>query len=130
MAFLGLGVLALPITFLPVALLGLILLALGTTLPYAAIFSTAASVGREGPTGSGVAQGLIAVLASPAAIAGPPVIGLLLEQTSSFSFAFGAITLTFPAVAVIASWRLHATLKRTKASTQADRKALPSPSIK
>lgn len=118
MALLGIGVLALPIAFLPLAFLGLFLLALGTTLPYAAIFSTAASVGRGNAIGSGVAQGLIAVLASPAAIVGPPVVGLLLERTHSFTFAFGAIALTFPAVAVIASWRLSAALKRAKTREQ------------
>lgn len=107
MAFVGVGVLALPITLLPVAFIGLFLLALGTTLPYAAIFSTAAAVGRKSPIGSGVAQGLVAVLASPAAIVGPPLIGLLLEQTNSFSLAFGVIALIFPSVAVIASWRLR-----------------------
>lgn len=111
MAFVGVGVLALPITSLPLAFVGLLLLSLGTTLPYAAIFSTAAAVGRGSSIGSGVAQGLSAVLASPAAIVGPPVIGLLLAQTNSFTFAFGAITLTFPAVAVLASWRLSAALK-------------------
>lgn len=114
MALLGIGVLALPIVYLPLAFLGLLLLALGTTLPYAAIFSTAAAVGRRSTIGSGVAQGLIAVLASPAAIVGPPVVGLLLERTNSFTFAFGAIALTFPAIAVIASWCLGVALRRTK----------------
>ena len=114
MAFLGLGVLALPITSLPIACTGLLFFALGTTLPYAAIFSTAAAMGRKSPIGSGVAQGLIAVLASPAAIAGPPLIGQFLEQTHSFTFAFGAIALTFSTVAVIASWWLNAALKRAR----------------
>ncbi|HVU69224.1 MAG TPA: MFS transporter [Ktedonobacteraceae bacterium] len=114
MTFLGLGVLALPIPLLPVACLGLLLFALGTTFPYAAIFSTAADVGRKTPIGSGVAQGLIAVLASPAAIAGPPLIGQFLEQTQSFTFAFGAVALTFSVVAVLASWWLNAALKRTR----------------
>lgn len=124
MALLGIGVLALPFAFLPLALLGLLLLALGTTLPYAAIFSTAAAVGRRSPIGSGVAQGLIAVLASPASIIGPPVVGLLLEQTGSFTFAFGTLALTFPAVAVTASWCLNAALKRVRTGEQASGNAV------
>jgi MFS family permease len=103
MAFLGVCVLALPVPSLPLALVGLFLFALGTTLPYAAIFSTAAAVGRTSPIGSGVAQGLIAVLASPVAIAGPPLIGLLLERTHSFTWAFGVIALTFSIATVGAS---------------------------
>jgi MFS family permease len=103
MAFLGLGMLALPITLLPFSLFGLLLFALGTTFPYAAIFSSAAAVGRAGPIGPGVAQGLIAVMASPAAIAGPPIIGLLLAQTHNFTSAFGVIALTFSVVGVVAS---------------------------
>jgi nitrate/nitrite transporter NarK len=105
-AFLGVGVLALPIMSLPLALVGLFLVALGTTLPYAAIFSTAAAVGRARPIGQGVAQGLIAVLASPLAIAGPPIIGLFFEQTHNFTSAFGVIALTFSVAAVVASWLL------------------------
>lgn len=109
MAFLGVSVLALPVTPLSLALVGLLLFALGTTLPYAAIFSTAAAVGRTSPIGPGVAQGLIAVLASPVAIAGPPLIGLLLEQTHNFTSAFGVIALTFSVVTVIASCLLKTT---------------------
>lgn len=105
-AFLGVGVLALPIMSLPLALIGLLLFSLGTTLPYAAIFSTAAAVGRAKPIGQGVAQGLIAVLASPLAIVGPPVIGLFLEQTHNFTWAFGIIALTFSVAAVVASYLL------------------------
>jgi predicted MFS family arabinose efflux permease len=103
MAFLGLGMLALPVILLPFSLFGLLLFILGTTLPYAAIFSSAASVGRASPIGPGVAQGLIAVMASPAAIIGPPIIGLFLTQTHSFTLAFGVIALTFSVVGVVAS---------------------------
>lgn len=127
MALLGIGVLAVPIISLPLAFLGLLLLALGTTLPYAAIFSTAAAVGRQSAIGAGVAQGLIAVLASPAAIVGPPVVGLLLEQTSSFTFAFGALALTFPAIAVVASWCLNVALKRVRASEHIPMSVIASP---
>jgi nitrate/nitrite transporter NarK len=103
MVFLGLGVLALPIRSLPLAFIGLLLFALGATLPYASIFSTAAAIGRLSPIGAGVAQGLIAVLASPVAIAGPPIIGLLFEQTRDFTAPFGIITLSFSVIAVVAS---------------------------
>lgn len=117
MAFLGLGVLALPIASLPLACIGLLLLALGTTLPYAAIFSTASAIGKTSPIGSGVAQGLIAILASPVAIAGPPIIGLLLEeQKNNFTLAFGVIAATFSIIAVIASMQLKAPNRRIKHS--------------
>ena len=107
LAFIGVGVLSLPISSLPIVFIGLLLFALGTTLPYASIFHTAAAVGRRSPIGSGVAQGLTAVMASPAAIVGPSIIGLLLTQTNNFTFAFGSIALIFSSVAVIASWRLR-----------------------
>src|SRR5262249_48243463 len=75
MVFPGLGFFALPMRLLPLTLLGLFLFALGSTLPYAAIFSSAAAVGRTRPIGIGLAQGLSAVIASPVAIVGPPLIG-------------------------------------------------------
>jgi cyanate permease len=117
MAFLGVSVLALPITSLPLALIGLLMFSLGTMLPYAAIFSTAAAIGRDSPIGPGVAQGLIAVLASPVAIAGPPLIGLFLEQTHNFTWAFGVIALTFSGVTVVASCLLKITPKQVSAAT-------------
>ncbi|GCE09925.1 putative nitrate transporter NarT [Dictyobacter aurantiacus] len=106
MAFLGLIILALPIGTLPIACGGLLMFSLGTTLPYAAIFSTAAHHGKQQAFGSGVAQGLIAVLASPVAIVGPPIIGLIKEQTGMFTYAFGFIVLVFSVLPVIASWYL------------------------
>jgi predicted MFS family arabinose efflux permease len=113
MSFLSVAALALPFHFFPCAIVGLILFAFGTTLPYAAIFSTASMAGKRSGAGAGISQALVAILALPAAATGAPLIGLVLEQTGSFTAALASIGLIFPTIAVIASLFLGFVLKPT-----------------
>ncbi len=114
MGFLSVVALALPFHWFPLALVGLILFAVGTTLPYAAVFSTASLVGKMSGAGAGISQAVVAILASLVAVTGAPLIGLVLESTSSFTAALGSIGLIFPTIAVIASLFLGCVLKPTK----------------
>lgn len=79
--------------------IGITLTAIGSSAPYAAIFNEAASLRS---VGKGVAQSLVSVISSPTLIMGPPLIGFLLDQTASYSDAFGTMLL-FSAVAIVAA---------------------------
>lgn len=111
MSFLSVVALALPFHLFPLAIVGLILFAIGTTLPTAAIFSTASMVGKRSGAGAGISQGLVAIMASLAAVTGAPLIGLILERTGSFTAALTSIGLIFPTIAVIAAFYLGFVLK-------------------
>ncbi len=113
MCFLSVVALALPVHWFPLALVGLILFAIGTTLPSAAIFSTASMVGKRSGAGAGISQALLSILASLAAVTGTPLVGLLLERTGSFTTALASVGLIFPALAVTASLFLGFVLKPT-----------------
>ena len=114
MGLLSVVALALPFHWFPLALVGLTLFAIGTTLPYAAVFSTASLVGKMSGAGAGISQAIVAILASLVAVTGAPLIGLVLESTSSFPVALGSIGLIFPTIAVTASLFLGFVLKSTK----------------
>ncbi|WP_052888798.1 MFS transporter [Thermogemmatispora carboxidivorans] len=79
--------------------IGITLTAIGSSAPYAATFNEAASLPS---VGKGVAQSLVSVISSPTVIMGPPLIGFLLDQTASYSDAFGTMLL-FSAVAILAA---------------------------
>ncbi len=111
MSLLSVIALALPFHFFPLAIVGLILFAVGTTLPFAALFSSASMVGKRSGAGAGISQALVANLASLAAVTGAPLIGLVLERTGSFTTALASIGLIFPAIAVTASLFLGFVLK-------------------
>lgn len=100
MGFLGVALLAIPLRFPPFAIIGISLIAIGSTMPYTSAFNSAANLRT---VGKGVAQGFMSVLSSPALIIGPPLIGFLLDRTGNFTFAFGSILL-FGAVAITASF--------------------------
>ena len=119
MCFLSVIALALPFHWFPLAIVGLILFAVGTTLPTAAIFSTASMVGKTSGAGAGVSQALVAIMASLAAVTGAPLIGLFLEHTGSFTTALASVGLIFPTVAVIASFSLGFVLKSAKRKSPA-----------
>jgi ACS family hexuronate transporter-like MFS transporter len=111
MSLLSVVTLALPFHFFPLAIIGLILFAVGTTLPGAAIFSSASMTGKRSGAGASISQALVAMLAMPAAAAGTPLIGLVLERTGSFTTALASIGLILPTTAVIASFFLGFALK-------------------
>lgn len=87
----GLLALALPAGGPALAPLGLVLLAAGTTLPYAAALSEGARLGREAGVGAGTGQGVVATFSAPASAFGPPLIGLLYGLEGSFGVAFGFV---------------------------------------
>jgi predicted MFS family arabinose efflux permease len=114
MSLLSVVALALPFHWFPLAIVGLILFAIGTTQPTAAIFSTASMAGKRSGAGVGISQALVAILALPAAATAAPLIGLVLERTGSFTTALASVGLIFPTIAVTASLFLGFALKPTK----------------
>jgi nitrate/nitrite transporter NarK len=111
MGSVGVALLAIPLRYPPLAFLGISLIAIGATTPYTSVFNSAANLKT---VGKGVAQGLVSVLSSPTVIIGPPLIGLLLDHTGSFTFAFGSILL-FGLVAITASFLAGLAVKREAA---------------
>src|SRR5258708_6359405 len=89
----GVILLALPLHVPLLTAWGITLLASGTTLPYAAVFDQAGRIGKTHALGPGTAQGVVSVISAPASAFGPPLIGVLLERSGSFSVAFGAVML-------------------------------------
>jgi len=118
LTFIGLGMLALPIISLPLAIIGVIIFSFGVTLPYAAIFSTAAIFGKKARLGSGVAQGLSAILAAPATIVSTPLIGLIAEQSKDFSLAFGSVGLLIATIGIVAAFLFAPALDKHNTSTR------------
>jgi nitrate/nitrite transporter NarK len=108
MASAGVALLAIPLRFPLLAVLGISLIAVGATMPYTSVFNSAANLRT---VGKGVAQGLVSVLSSPTVIIGPPLIGFLFDHTGSFTFAFGSI-LFFGCIAITASFLAGPAVKR------------------
>ena len=107
---LGVAFLAIPLHFPPLAFLGMLSIAIGSTIPYTSVFNEAANL-RD--VGKGVAQGFVSVISTPTVILGPPLIGFLFQSTHSFTLAFGAIAL-FDCIAVTASFLAGPAVKREK----------------
>lgn len=97
---LGVVLLVLPLRQPILALLGLSVLALGSTLPYTSVFDSAA---RLETVSKGVAQGLLSVIACQTLLWGPPLIGYLYQETGAFTLPFGSVLL-FSAIAINASF--------------------------
>jgi nitrate/nitrite transporter NarK len=108
MGTVGVGLLALPIRFAPLAIVGLTLIAIGSTIPYTSVFNAAANLQD---VGKGVAQAFVSVISTPTVLIGPPLIGFLLDRTGNFLLAFGSILL-FGCVAITASFLAGPALKR------------------
>ncbi len=89
----GVILLALPLHIPLVTAWGITWLSCGTTLPYAAVFDQAGRIGKTRALGPGTAQGVVSVISAPASAFGPPLIGVLLERSGSFTAAFGTLTL-------------------------------------
>lgn len=104
----GVGVLAIPLRFPPLTVLGMALIAIGATIPYTPVFNEAAHLRS---VGKGIAQGLLSVFSTPSVLLGPPLIGFLFDRTGSFSYAFGAMLL-FGAAAITASFLAGPAVKR------------------
>jgi nitrate/nitrite transporter NarK len=81
------------------AVVGLLVVGLGTSLPYAAVFNAAALSVPESPAS---AQALVGWAGAFLVLLGPPIVGALLEYTGSFAagylvlavFVFGTLVLT------------------------------------
>jgi cyanate permease len=109
--FVGVGLLAIPLRLPPLAFAGMACIAIGATIPYTSVFNEAAHL-RD--VGKGVAQGLVSMISMPTILLGPPLIGILFENTHSFTLAFGSIML-FSCVAVVASFLAGPAVKRETA---------------
>ena len=114
MGCVGVTLLALPLLFLPIAVSGLALIAIGSTIPYTSVFNTAANLRS---VGKGVSQGFVSIISSPTVILGPPLIGLLVDRTGNFTFAFGTIVI-FGLVAITASLLAGPAVKREAVAQQ------------
>jgi cyanate permease len=106
--FLGVLLLAIPLSFAPFVIAGMGLIAIGATIPYTSVFNEAAHLRG---VSKGIGQALVSVISIPSAILGPPLIGFLFQQTGSFTPAFGSILL-FSVVAVTASFLAGPAVKR------------------
>ncbi len=106
--FLGVLLLAIPLSFTPFVIAGMGLIAIGATIPYTSVFNEAAHLRG---VSKGIGQALVSVISIPTVILGPPLIGFLFQQTGSFTPAFGSILL-FSAVAVTASFLAGPAVKR------------------
>ncbi len=106
--FLGVLLLAIPLSFAPLVIAGMGLIAIGATIPYTSVFNEAAHLRG---VSKGIGQALVSVISIPTVLLGPPLIGFLFQQTGSFTPAFGSILL-FSAVAVTASFLAGPAVKR------------------
>ncbi len=100
LAILGLIAMALAPDSLALAVAGLLATGVGVGLPYAAIFNGAAASAPGSPAS---AQALVGWAALLVAIVGPPLVGVLLDLTGSFSG--GYLCLAALALAVLFSTR-------------------------
>jgi nitrate/nitrite transporter NarK len=114
MGSLGIILLCIPLRLPALAIAGLSLIAIGSTIPYTSVFNSAAHLRT---VGKGVGQGFIGVISSPTLILGPPLIGLLLDRTGSFTIAFGSI-LFFGCIAMTASILAGPAVKRESLLTE------------
>ena len=104
----GVLLLALPLSFAPIAVLGMALIAIGATIPYTSVFNEAAHL--QG-VGKGIAQGLVSMISTPTVLLGPPLIGLLFNHNGSITLAFTVI-LPFAAIAITASFLAGPAVRR------------------
>jgi cyanate permease len=102
--------LALPLRFPPLAVIGMTCIAIGATIPYTSVFNEAAGLRT---VSKGIAQGLVSMISTPTVLLGPPLIGFLFEQTHNFTAAFGSIVL-FGCVAITASLLAGPAVKRER----------------
>ncbi|GHP00882.1 MFS transporter [Reticulibacter mediterranei] len=75
------------------AIIGLILFSIGTTLPYAGVFQQASYEGQITAWRPATAQGIVSLLSSPGSAGGPALIGILLSQGGGFALSFTCFTL-------------------------------------
>ncbi len=112
LAILGLLVLVLPGSTLPVAIAGLLVTGVGVGLPYAAVFNGAA---QSAPTSAGSAQAFVGWGGSLVAIFGPPALGALFDWTGSFSAGFAVLAGFVLVVLVTTLWLTPFTFRRVRA---------------
>jgi nitrate/nitrite transporter NarK len=84
MAIIGLATLALA-PALPIAIIGLVVTGLGVGLPYAAVFNGAAA---SAPSSPASAQAIVGWGGLLTAVFGPPLVGMLLDETGDFAAGF------------------------------------------
>ncbi len=95
----GLLAMALPGRPLAIAAVGLVVLGFGASLPYSAVFNTAAAALPGNP---GAAIGLVTFVSLIGTMLGAPLVGWLLERSGSFSLPFGLLAIgCLAALAVI-----------------------------
>jgi cyanate permease len=106
----GVGLLAIPVRFPPLAVGGLALIGIGATIPYTSVFNEAA---RLRSVSKGVSQALVSIISIPTVIVGPPLIGFFYQRTSNFTLAFGSVMI-FGFIAIAASFLAGPAVKRER----------------
>jgi cyanate permease len=106
----GVGLLAIPVRFPPLAVAGLALIGAGATIPYTSVFNEAA---RLRGVGKGVSQALVSIISIPTVIVGPPLIGFFYQRTGNFTLAFGSVMI-FGFIAITASFLAGPAVKRER----------------
>ncbi|GHO74825.1 putative nitrate/nitrite transporter NarK2 [Ktedonobacter sp. SOSP1-85] len=108
MGCLGVALLACPFHWPWLAAVGLGLIGIGSTVPYASVFNSAANLRS---VKKGLAQGFVSMVSTPPVIVGPPLIGLIFDRTGSFLYAYGLIV-AFGCIATGAAFLARHALKR------------------
>lgn len=82
-------------SFLWLAVVGLVLFSIGTTLPYATVFQMASSEGKQTRWGPATGQGIVSLLSSPGSAGGPVLVGWLVSRggEAGFTVGFGCLAL-------------------------------------
>ncbi|GHO44140.1 MFS transporter [Ktedonospora formicarum] len=104
---LGVILLALPLHLPWLAVVALLMIGIGSTIPYASVFNSAANLRN---VKKGLAQGFMSTVSTPPVILGPPLIGLIFDYTGSFLYAYGLIAL-FGCIATGAAFLARSALK-------------------
>src|SRR5437763_16559594 len=84
----GVGLLAIPLHYPPLAIIGMACIDIGSTIPYTSVFNQAAQLHT---VSKGMAHGLVSVIQTPTVLLGPPLIGFIFDQTHDFNLRSGSI---------------------------------------
>lgn len=114
MGCLGVALLALPLRLPWLAALALLMIGVGSTVPYASVFNSAANLRS---VKKGLAQGFVSTVSTPPVILCPPLIGLIFDRTGSFLYAYGLVVV-FGCIATSAAFLSRAALKRESLQPQ------------
>jgi nitrate/nitrite transporter NarK len=121
---LGLAILAVPGRPLALAIAGLLVLGFGASLPYSAVFNTAAAALPGNP---GAAIGIVTLVSLVGIVGGAPLVGGLLERSGGFTLPFGLLALGCVLVLGVFRWVRGQEELEHRPASDAPAGAVPSP---